>query len=91
MSKTRINISIDVNISKNEDLADFARLFTEENRTTVADIVTQFFLNMKRWIDGDKTEEIMANPFFQKAMLEMQEKLQKGTAQWHSYDEVFGL
>lgn len=42
MAKTRINISID------QDLAEFAREYAKENRATVAAIVTQYFLKLKK-------------------------------------------
>ena len=84
MSKTRINISLD------QDLADFAKIFAAENRTSVADIVTQYLLTLKRKIEGRDVEKIIAEPAFQAAMEEAQDKLRNGTAEWHSYDEVFG-
>jgi hypothetical protein len=84
MSKTRINISLD------QDLADFAKIFAAENRTSVADVITQYLLSLKRRVEGESTEEILSHPAFGKAMDEAQAKLRKGTAQWHSYDEVFG-
>ncbi|MBW1891663.1 MAG: hypothetical protein JRF32_12700 [Deltaproteobacteria bacterium] len=84
MSKTRINISTD------EDLAEFIRLFAVENRTTVAEIVNQYFLSIKRRIEGDAIENILANPVFHEAMAEVQLKLRDGSAEWHSYNEVFG-
>lgn len=84
MSKTRLNISTD------KDLADFIKIFATENRTTVADIFTQYILALKRKIEGEKTEEILTNPIFQKSMAEAQKKLQNGSAAWHTYDEVFG-
>ena len=84
MSKTRINISLD------QDLADFAKIFATENRTSVADVITQYLLSLKRRVEGQSTEEILSHPAFVKAMEEAQEKLRNGTAQWHSYDEVFG-
>lgn len=83
MTKTRINASLDV------DLAEFAKVFAAENRITVADMITQYILSLKRRVEGDKTETILANPVFQKAMQDVQKKLQNGTAQWHSYDNVF--
>ena len=46
MTKTRINISLD------QDLADFARLFAVENRTSVADMITQYLLALKRRAEG---------------------------------------
>ena len=84
MAKTRINISLD------KDLADFAKVFAAENRTSVADVITQYLLALKRRIEAQNTEEILAHPAFQQAMKEAQEKLRTGTAKWHSYDEVFG-
>jgi hypothetical protein len=84
MTKTRINVSLD------QDLADFAKIFATENRTTVADMVTQYLLALKRRVDGDYVETIFAHPAFQQAMEEAQARLRDGSAQWHSYDAVFG-
>ena len=84
MSKTRINVSLD------RDLAEFAKIFATENRTSVADMVTQYLLSLKRRVDGQQMEKVLSNPVFQQAMEDAQNKLQIGTAQWHSYDEVFG-
>ena len=83
MPKTRINISLD------QDLADFAKVFAAENRTSVADMVTQYFLTLKRRIEGQDIEQILSNPAFQEAMELAQAKLKDGSAKWHSYDEVF--
>ena len=84
MPKTRINISLD------QDLADFAKVFAVENRTSVADIVTQYLLTLKRRIEGQESERILSHPAFQDAMDTAQKKLKDGSAEWHSYDEVFG-
>jgi hypothetical protein len=84
MSKTRINVSLD------QDLAEFAKIFATENRTTVADIVTQYLLSLKRRVESENVENIFAHPAFHQAMEEAQTKLRTGSAQWHSYDEVFG-
>jgi hypothetical protein len=84
MPKTRINLSID------QDIADFARIFAAENRITVADLMTQYLLNLKRKAEGKDTEIILADPAFQKTMKEALDRLQSGTAAWHTYDEVFG-
>jgi hypothetical protein len=83
MPKTRINVSLD------QDLADFARVFAAENRTSVAEMLTQYLLALKRRVDGQHIETILHNPAFQQAMEDVQAKLQAGTAEWHSYDEVF--
>ena len=84
MQKTRLNVSLD------QDLAEFAKVFAAENRTSVADMVTQYLLALKRRVEGESMEKILAHPIFQQAMEDAQAKLRTGTAQWHSYDEVFG-
>lgn len=84
MPKTRINISLD------QDIAEFAKVFAAENRITMADLVTQYLLNLKRKTEGRDTEIILADPAFQKTMKESLDRLQNGTAAWHTYDEVFG-
>jgi hypothetical protein len=84
MSKTRLNVSLD------QDLAEFAKDFAAENRTSVANIITQYLLALKRRVEGEYIETILGHPAFQKAMEDAQAKLRAGTAQWHSYDEVFG-
>ena len=84
MSKTRLNISLD------RDLAEFAKDFAAENRTSVANIVTQYLLALKRGAVREHIETILGRPAFQQAMEDAQAKLRAGTAKWHSYDEVFG-
>lgn len=84
MAKTRINVSLD------QDIVNFAKIFAAENRTTVAEIVTQYLLTLKRKVEGQNCEEILSHPAFIQAMDEMQKNLQNGSAKWHSYDEVFG-
>ncbi len=84
MSKTRLNISLD------QDLVDFVKLYVQENRTTVANVVTQFILALKRQAQGDSMEIILSDPDFHKALLDVQSRLRNGTAQWHAFEEVFG-
>jgi len=84
MPKTRLNVSLD------QDLAEFAKAFAAENRTSVANIVTQYLLALKRRVEGEYIETVLGHPAFQQAMEDAQTKLRTGTAQWHSYDEVFG-
>ncbi len=83
MPKTRINISLD------QDLADFVKVFAAENRTSVADIMTQYLLTLKRRIEGQDSERILSHPAFQEAMEVAQGKLKDGSAEWYSYDEAF--
>ena len=84
MPKARLNISLD------QDLVDFVKVYVRENRTTVADIVTQFVLALKRQAQGDSMEIILSNPDFHKALLEVQSRLDNGTAKWYTFEEVFG-
>jgi len=84
MAKARLNLSLD------PDLVEFAKVFAAENRTTVADVITQYLLGLMRRSRGDATETILADPAFQEALVEAQAKLRDGTARWHSLDEVFG-
>jgi ABC-type microcin C transport system permease subunit YejB len=83
MAKTRLNLSLD------QDLVDFAKLFAAENRTTVTVVITQYLLSIKRRAQGETTEKILAHPAFREAMLEVQAGLKSGKAEWHSFDEVF--
>ena len=84
MAKTRINVSLD------QDLADFVKIFAAKNRTSVAEIITQYLLSLKRRAEGENTDKILAHPAFEKAMRDAQIKLRNGTAEWYSYKEVFG-
>jgi hypothetical protein len=75
MAKTRINVSLD------QDLAEFAKVFAAENRTSVADIVTQYLLALKRRVEGEHMETILSHRAFEKAMVKVQGRLRNGTAQ----------
>ncbi len=84
MSKTRLNISLD------QDLVNFVKVYVKENRTTVANVVTQLILALKRQAQGDSMEIILSDPDFHKAILDVQSRLRNGTAKWHTFKEVFG-
>ena len=84
MSKTRLNISLD------QDLVSFIKIYVKENRTTVANVVTQLILALKRQAQGDSMEIILSDPDFHKAILDVQSRLRNGTAKWHTFKEVFG-
>ena len=84
MSKSRLNVSLD------PDLVEFIKVFATENRTTVADVFTQYILSLKRHAQGDPTETILANPAFHKALEDTQKRLRDGSAEWRTMDEVFG-
>jgi len=83
MAKNRLNISLD------EDLVDFAKLFAAENRTTVSEVITQYLLSLKRKAQGETTEKILAHPAFHEAMEDVQAKLRDGNVEWRTFDEVF--
>lgn len=84
MPKTRLNISLD------QDLVDFVKVYVKESRTTVAEVITQFLLALKRQSQGDSMEIILSNPDFHKALIDVQSRLRDGTATWHTFEEVFG-
>ncbi|MBC2713431.1 MAG: hypothetical protein HGJ94_21255 [Desulfosarcina sp.] len=83
MPKTRLNISLD------QDLVDFIKVYVQENRTTVAEVISQYLLALKRQSQGESMEIIFSNPDFHKALIAVQSKLRDGTAKWHTFQEVF--
>ena len=84
MPKSCLNISLD------QDLVDFVKVYVQENRTTVADVITQFVLALKRQVQEDSMETILSDPDFHIALLDVQSRLRNGTAKWHAFEEVFG-
>ena len=84
MPKTRVNISLD------QDLAEYIKIYAQENRTTTSEVITQFILGLKRRRQGDSMDIIYSNPEFYKAVLDVQNRLKDGLAEWYSFDEVFG-
>lgn len=82
MPKSRLNISLD------NDLANFIKLYAQENRTTAADIITQFILSLKRQTEGDNMEIILSNPDFYQAIIDVHKRLRDGTAEWYSFKDV---
>jgi hypothetical protein len=83
MQKAKINITLD------KDLIDFAKIYAEEQRTTVSEIVGQFILNLKRIKEKDPTETILSDPDFTENLLDTLSKIRSGSMKWHAYDEVF--
>lgn len=84
MTKTRLNISLD------RDLADFIKIYAQENRTSASEVITQFILGLKRQIREDATAIILSDPAFRNALRDVQSRLRDGSAQWYDFDEVFG-
>lgn len=83
MPKTKMNITMD------KDLIEFAKLYAEEQHTTVSAIIGQFMLNLKRLNKNDPTEIILSDPAFKESLLDTVSKMRSGKMKWHSYEEVF--
>ncbi len=84
MSKTRLNISLDY------DLADFIKFYARENRTTASEVITQFVLGLKRRSQRQHSETVLSDPEFSQALTEVHDRIKDGSAQWHTFAEVFG-
>ena len=83
MRKEKINITLD------KDLIEYAKLYAEEQRTSVSEIFTQFLLNLKRAKEGDPTQIILADPDFKESLLETISRIKSGKVKWSKYKEVF--
>lgn len=83
MRKEKINITLD------KDLIEYAKLYAEEQRTSVSEIFTQFLLNLKRVKEGDPTQIILADPDFRESLLETISRIKSGKMKWSKYKEVF--
>jgi len=83
MNKGKLNISLDC------DLIDYAKIYAQENRTTVSELICQFILNLKRTKEKNLIEIIIADPDFKESLLDSISKIRSGKMKWHSYDEVF--
>lgn len=83
MQKSKINITLDKN------LIEYAKVYAEEQRTSVSEIFTQFILNLKRAREGDPTEIILSDPDFNKSLLQTISRIKSGKMKWHKYKEVF--
>lgn len=83
MQKGKINITLD------KDLIDYAKIYAEQQRTSVSEIFTQFVLNLKRTKESDPTEVILADPDFAESLLETIARIKSGKVQWSKYKEVF--
>ncbi|MEK6651845.1 MAG: DUF6364 family protein [Nitrospirota bacterium] len=83
MQRSKINITLD------KDLIEYAKVYAEEQRTSVSEIFTQFILNLKRAREGDPTEIILSDPDFNKSLLQTISRIKSGKMKWHKYKEVF--
>lgn len=83
MQKAKVNITLD------KDLIAYAKLYAEEQRTSVSEIFTQFLLNLKRTKEGNLTEVILADPDFTESLLETVARIKSGKVKWSRYEEIF--
>ena len=83
MRKGKINITLD------KDLIEYAKIYAEEQRTSVSEIFTQFILNLKRTKENDPIEVILSDPDFKESLLETIERIRSGKIKWYDYKEVF--
>jgi len=82
--KIRFNLSLD------NDLADFIKDYASENRTNVAEVITQYILALKRRSEGDPIEAIISDPAFYQALDAVQGRMRDGTEKFYSHSQVFG-
>jgi hypothetical protein len=83
MAKGKMNITMD------KDLIEYAKIYANEQRTTVSEVFSQFVLSLKRVKENDPTETILADPGFRDTLLETMTRIQSGDVRWSGYDEVF--
>lgn len=83
MSKNKLNITLD------QDLIEFSKLYANEQRTTVSELISQFLLNLKRTKCLDPTEVIISDPEFNDSLLETIYRIRNGKEKWLNYKDVF--
>ena len=84
MPKTRLNLSLD------KDLVNFIKVYVQENRTTVSNVFTQFLLSLKRRSSEEDMGIIISDPNFHAALFDIQTRLREGSAEWYTFEDVFG-
>ena len=83
MHKTKLNVTVD------RDLIDYIKIYAEEQRTSVSEIITQFILNLKRVKEDEPIELILSDPKFKESLLKTIMRIRSGKIKWHKYNEVF--
>ena len=83
MPKRKINITMD------QDLIEYAKIYATRQRTTVSEIFTQFILNLKRINEDDPMKIFFDDPGFRDTLMSTMVNIQSGATKWSSYDEVF--
>ena len=83
MQKSKINISMD------QDLIEYAKLYASQQRTTVSEVFTQFILNLKRVHEDDPMQIVLDDPKFKDSLMATMAKIRSGNTKWSGYDEIF--
>ena len=83
MQKRKINITMD------QDLIEYAKLYATKQRTTVSEVFTQFILNLKRVHEDDPMQILLEDPGFQDSLSKTMAKIQFGETKWLRYDETY--
>jgi hypothetical protein len=83
MAKNKLNITLD------QDLIEFSKLYANEQRTTVSELISQFLLNLKRTKSQDPTEVIISDPEFNDSLLETISRIRNDKEKWLSYKDIF--
>ncbi len=83
MPKGKINITMD------QDLIEYAKVYASEQRTTVSEVFSQFILNLKRIREDDPTQIILSDANFKKSLLETVSRIRSGEVKWSEYEEIF--
>ena len=83
MQKGKKNITLD------RDLIEYAKVYAQEQRTSVSEMFTQFVLNLRRVRQNDPTEIILADRDFRESLLKTVAGIRSGKVKWHKYREVF--
>ena len=83
MAKRKINITMD------DDLIEYAKLYAAQQRTTLSEVFSQFILTLKCVREDDPTETIMGDPLFRESLLKTISRIQSGDVKWLGYKAVF--
>jgi hypothetical protein len=83
MPKSKINITMD------QDLIEYAKIYASEQRTTVSEVFSQFVLNLKRIREDDPTQIILSDAHFKQSLFETVSRIRSGEVKWSEYEEVF--
>lgn len=82
MQKSKINLTLD------RDLIDYAKIYADEQRTSVSEVFSQFVLNLKRVKEHNPMDIILSDPDFTESLLCTISRIKSGSVKWAKYEEV---